>query len=149
MTLKQVIIDAVATQPKPVFKSIDVIKDVRQIMPEANAGSIRTCLRRDLVKDGIVVKASRFLWRRAEEQKPDISAVDLGSAIIDYVENLKKTTNQLNIKISDLEIRLRNSDKEWREVLKQKDNTIESLNRRISALNSGKTFSFNSPRLKT
>ena len=38
MTLKQIIIDAIATQPKASFSSADIVRDVLQLKPLANVG---------------------------------------------------------------------------------------------------------------
>ena len=38
-------------------QTIQIVKDVQQLKPSANIGSVRTCIRRDLVKDGVIVKA--------------------------------------------------------------------------------------------
>ena len=149
MTLKQIIIDAIATQPKASFSSADIVKDVLQLKPLANVGSIRTCIRRDLVKDGVIVKAGKRLWKLAKPSvKPEettINAAELGSAMIDYVEKLRKEIELCKIKATDLKIKFDNDEKGWRAIVKSKDETIAQLNRRIIAAN--KTFSFNTPRI--
>jgi len=150
MTLKQIIIDAIATQPKAFFSSADIVRDVLQLKPLANVGSIRTCIRRDLVKDGVVVKAGKRLWKLAQPIKPCVedittNAAELGSAMIDYVEKLRKDIELWKIKAADLKIKFDHDEKEWRAIVKAKDETIARLNQRIIASN--KTFSFNSPRI--
>ena len=152
MTLKQTIIDAITTQPKALFSSADIVKDVQQLKPSANIGSVRTCIRRDLVKDGVIVKAGKRLWRRPSipqdkfsPTKIDLNAAELGSAVIDYVEKLRKDIELWKIKAADLKIKLDHDEKEWRAIVKAKDETIARLNQRIIASN--KTFSFNSPRI--
>ena len=148
MTLKQIIIDAIATQPKALFSSADIVRDVLQLKPLANIGSIRTCIRRDLVKDGVVVKAGKRLWKLAQPIRPEditTNAAELGSAMIDYVEKLRKDIELWKIKAADLKIKFDHDEKEWRAIVKAKDETIARLNQRIIASN--KTFSFNSPRI--
>jgi len=148
MTLKQIIIDAIATQPKASFSSADIVKDVLQINSTANVGSIRTCIRRDLVKDGMIVKTEGRLWRLAQPVKQGdttTNAAELGSAMIDYVEKLRKDIELWKIKAADLKIKFDHDEKEWRAIVKAKDETIARLNQRIIASN--KTFSFNTPRI--
>ena len=137
MTLKQIIIDAIATQPKASFSSADIVKDVLQINSTANVGSIRTCIRRDLVKDGMIVKTEGRLWRLAQPVRQGdttTNAAELGSAMIDYVEKLRKDIELWKIKAAKFD----HDEKEWRAIVKAKDETIARLNQ---------TFSFNSPRI--
>ena len=144
MTLKQIIIDAITTQPKALFSSADIVRDVLQLKPLANVGSIRTCIRRDLVKDGVIVKTEGRLWRLAQPVRQGdttTNAAELGSAMIDYVEKLRKDIELWKIKAAKFD----HDEKEWRAIVKAKDETIARLNQRIIASN--KTFSFNSPRI--
>ncbi len=60
--------------------------------------------------------------------------IDWGQAIIAYCEHLKKSVKAWEIKYSDLEIKLKNETKDWRDTLKRKDKTITELNQRIIAL---------------
>ncbi|MHC4951970.1 MAG: hypothetical protein ACYTEU_13470 [Planctomycetota bacterium] len=160
-TLKQIVIDAVNSQPKELFTTADIIKDVQEVMPRVNFGSLRTCFRRDLVKTGLIKKHSKKgnenIWRRSNAihssivpDKNEISAVNVGEAIIDYVDSLKKELIVANQLVSSLTDKLEQEKKEWRQVVEQKNKTIGQLNNRITALNQGstKTFSFNTPRIK-
>lgn len=151
VTLKETIAEAIRTEPKTTFTSAEIIESVQQLIPSANPGSIRTCIRRDLVKDGLVEKFSRTLWRRPVDPKPEpgtttLSSVKLGESVIDYVEDLKRQIEQWKIKASDLEIKLKNNEKDWKTVLKGKDETIQRLNQRISAKN--RNFTFNPPKVR-
>ena len=167
-TLKQIVIDAVNSQPKELFTTADIIKDVLEVAPRANVGSIKTCFRRDLVKTDLIKKHSKKgnenIWRRSNAiskiaASPDgattvpneneISAVNVGEAIIDYVEALKEELRVAKLLYSNLEDRFESEKKAWHQTLKQKNETIGQLNKRITALNQGtaKTFSFNTPRI--
>lgn len=73
-------------------------------------------------------------WIEEPEERTDISSSEMGASIIKYVNALKKETAEANIRIVDLELKIKNMQETQRAISKEKNSLIAEQKEMIEGL---------------
>ena len=106
-----------------------------------NGKSVRTpkavTLRMTKIRNSQKGKPTRKITKSAElkESKSELNMTELGEAIHDYIASLKKQCQDLAIAVSDEQIKNKEITAEYKSIVKEKEEIIVRLNKKISHLN--------------
>jgi len=149
-TMKDQIIEAIATHPEDTITIPEIIKELSHLNPNEN--TVRVCVSRDLQRAGIVKKIKKvgkfalykilrrhWILTKEDRVKPTpepegLNYEQIGMAMVRHIKNLEEKVKEFAESYSSLQSHLNKVEASNRLYMKNRDNEINDLKKQINIL---------------